>query len=111
MYNDNILEWLFRVSEADYLNKKKLDKAYYVGNESTKIYFDLSTSPAKFSVIGSPYLIAMVKWFQQELLNNEDAGVPNYNLPMLIDTFSLPFNKRQDAMFLLELTGKIKNEY
>ncbi|MBK2125714.1 hypothetical protein [Fangia hongkongensis] len=109
MYNKLVLKWLLSIKEEDCLQRDKLKQALYVGGEGAEVYFDLSSSPAKFAVIGSAYLTAMVKWLQQVLLEDNKA-LQSYDFPALIDLFSLPSIKRKDALLLLELIEIIKDE-
>ena len=110
IYNTQVLEWITRISEEDYLSSSSFSQAYFVGGSSGKIYFDSSATPPKFAITGSAYLIAMVKWLQHQFVNNKHL-LYHYDFPLLIKVFSLPPSKRRDALLLLELVEKIKSDY
>ena len=61
-----------------------------------------------FKVIGSPYLLAMVKWLSIQLQAKQKASLETLDIANLQQMFDLPTHKRQDALLILQLIEQLQ---
>ena len=104
MYNQVIKDMLSKVSIKD----SKIDesqKKYSVNDNFSTIEIYISEDKVSYKVLGDAYIVAMTKWLQNKLINNEN--IKNITLENLVKTFDLPEMKLRNAVQILELIEKI----
>ena len=110
MYNDIILRWLSAITPQDYLSGKVAQGGQIciaAGAEMNQIIITIIKKQVYFSVVGSPYLMAMTKWLQQMLIKDDITGLKQQTVLTLARQFDLPAYKRQDALLILSLIEQI----
>ena len=100
MYNQITKELLSKVCIKDAeINKNQ--KKYSVKDNFSTIEIYVSNDSVSYRVQGDGYIIAMTKWLQIRLTNNEN--LKTITLESLVETFDLPEVKLRNAVQILEL--------
>lgn len=110
MYNDMIVKWLAKITDEDYLpdDISESDKVCIAaGSDMNQVVITMARKHVYFSVVGSPYLMAMTKWLQQQLIKEDIVTLKQQTISTLVDQFHLPSYKRQDALLILSLIEQI----
>ena len=107
MYNQIIKEMLAKVCIKD-ANTYENQKKYSVKDNFSTIELYINKANVSYRVQGDAYIIAMTKWLQLQLIDNQ--SLQDITLDYLIETFSLPDVKLRNATQILELIEKI-NEF
>ena len=83
MYNDVILKWLSAITPQDYLSGEIVQgdhRCIAAGGEMNQIVITFVKKQVYFSVVGSPYLMAMTKWLQQVLIKDDIAKLRQHTI-------------------------------
>ena len=107
MYNQRVLKWLLKIDKNDYLSDKSLSPKVIMGEGNQQVVFAISEDKCYFSVIGSPYLMAMSKWLQAVINKGQYTSIKDYSIIQLVELFDLPEHKRQDALLILQLIEQL----
>lgn len=87
-----------------------VDKVAKAGENNQQIVIYCNQGKYYCKAIGSPYLLAMAKWLTKLLQENKLVIYKTINIAELQCKFSLPRNKRQDALLILQLIEQLHNE-
>lgn len=104
MYNEIVKEMLSKVNMKDAVFCKS-QKKYSVSDNFSTIEIYVRDTTVSYRVQGDAYIIAMTKWLQLELINNE--SLENITLEDLVKIFDLPDIRLRNAIQILELIEKI----
>lgn len=113
MYNDIILKLLSEITDEDYLpdnfnENSKVSSIIAGSDDMNQVVITIAKKRIYLSVIGSPYLTAMSKWLQKELIKGCPETLKQKTLSSLIKQFHLPSYRRQDGLLILSLIEQIK---
>ena len=110
MYSDLIIHYLEMIKVEDRVSPKRYNDCIMAGYGMQRSLMLINNDSVLYSVVGSPYLMAMTKWLQQELLVKNIKTLKQYNISDLVLLFDLPAYKRQDALLILELIQQVSYE-
>ena len=104
MYNEIVKEMLSKVNMKDAISCEN-QKKYSISDNFSTIEIYIRDATVSYRVQGDAYIIAMTKWLQLELINNE--SLENIVLEDLVNIFDLPDIKLRNAIQIIELIEKI----
>ena len=107
MYNSEVKKMLRLISKEDAVIDSDQIR-YSVGDGFSTIDIYVSVNKVSFRVYGDAYVLAMTKWLQLELKNNED--ISELSLECLVDKFDIPTNKIRDAVQILDLVEQVNEK-
>ena len=99
-----VRDMLSKVSIKD-TNIYKNQKKYSIHDNFSSIEIYISNSKISYRVKGDVYIIAMTKWLQLMLINNE--MLKNITVKNLVKIFNLPQVKIRNAIQIYELVEQI----
>lgn len=103
--NHKIEQLLSQVSLADAMPQNTV-ASYQIGEGSMQVVLHVGET-VTFKVHGDPYLIAMVKWLQQQLIAGKHQQLRASTMVELTEFFALPEYKEKNALLILQLIDKI----
>jgi hypothetical protein len=104
MYNQLTKKMLSKVSMQDaeiFENQKR----YSIRDNFSTVEIYVSDTAVSYRVQGDGYIVAMTKWLQLILANNEN--LKDVTLGSLVEAFDLPEIKFRNAVQILELIEMI----
>ncbi|MFT4694835.1 MAG: hypothetical protein ACI8TE_001757 [Francisella sp.] len=104
MYNQLTKKMLSKVSMQDaeiFENQKR----YSIRDNFSTVEIYVSDTAVSYRVQGDGYIVAMTKWLQLILANNEN--LKDVTLESLVEAFDLPEIKFRNAVQILELIEMI----
>ncbi|QLE78547.1 hypothetical protein FLM55_01835 [Francisella sp. Scap27] len=105
MYSDTMKDCLEAIKVTDaQVSAEQLKYSVRDGYAEIELY--ISSKRISYRVKGDPYIIAMVKWLQIYLSNNN--GIFKLSLNTFIEKFELPDNKLRNAILMMELVEQLK---
>ena len=109
MYNQKVLSYLTQISEGDLIPEALLKESHHTGDhaQSIYLYYDQTSGMSYIRGLGSPYLLAMLKWLQIELNQGNKNTLHEYHIQTLVALFDIPVHKKQDAFMILEIIEQI----
>ena len=108
MYNQQVLQWLLKINEDDCLELDQSSVVITAGSDYQQVVFGEIDKKYYFCVIGSPYLMAMTKWLQEQLNTSPAMSLEHYDVTQLVDLFELPQHKRKDALLIVQLIEQLQ---
>lgn len=104
MYSDIMKDCLETIKVTDaQVSAEQLKYSVRDGYAEIELY--ISSKRISYRVKGDPYIIAMVKWLQIYLSNNDTFKL---SLNTFIEKFELPDNKLRNAILMMELVEQLK---
>ena len=111
MYKKHIFKLLSTIDHSDCIKSKKhILRTVKSGSGESRVLFARIEKKYYFSASGGPYLIAMSKWVQQMLNNGYLQQLAKCDMTKIIGVFSLPDNRHQDALVILNLIERILSD-
>ncbi|WP_116963404.1 hypothetical protein [Fastidiosibacter lacustris] len=107
MYSKKVLSLLDNINSTDFLPSKTVLKQVKIGEGMQQIIIACDDNRYYFAAIGSPYLLAMGKWLKDNLQQGTWMKIKDYQITDLVEYFSLPEHKRQDALLILNLIEQL----
>ena len=103
--HDKVEQLLAQVSLADAMPQNTV-ASYQSGEGSMQVVLHIGET-VTFKVHGDPYLIAMMKWLQQQLIIGKHQLLRALTMVELTEMFALPEHKQKNALLILQLIDKI----